>query len=343
MSNELLWDKFLENIKSNVNSMVYSTWFNKTYLLSLDNNKAVIIVPLDIHKKRLSESYHDLITSVLTKLTGNVYDLEFVLEQDVSVNKEIPKTETIKEVPFASKFRHESNLNPKYTFDTFIVGNSNKLAHAAAFAVAESPGLTYNPLFIYGNSGLGKTHLMHSIGNYIQTTSNKKVLYVTSEQFISDFSGIGRHEVSENEPYNYVDYFKDKYRNIDVLIIDDIQFLAGATQTQQEFFHTFNTLYNDKKQIIISSDRSPNDLKLLEDRLRTRFCWGLTVDIYPPDLDLRTNILKKKIDGAKIDKDIPEDVLEYIASNMASDVRQLEGAINRLLAYSTIMGGAEIN
>ena len=146
----------------------------------------------------------------------------------------------------------------------------------------------------------------------------------------------------KDENYNYVDYFKNKYRNIDVLIIDDIQFLAGATQTQQEFFHTFNTLYNDKKQIIISSDRSPNDLKLLEDRLRTRFCWGLTVDIYPPDLELRINILKKKIDGAKIDKNIPEDVLEYIASNMTSDVRQLEGAINRLLAYSTIMGGAEI-
>lgn len=180
--------------------------------------------------------------------------------------------------------------------------------------------------------------------NYIQNTSNKKVLYVTSEQFISDFSGIGRKENGEtDENYNYVDYFKDKYRNIDVLIIDDIQFLAGATQTQQEFFHTFNTLYNDKKQIIISSDRSPNDLKLLEDRLRTRFCWGLTVDIYPPDLELRINILKKKIDGAKIDKDIPEDVLEYIASNMTSDVRQLEGAINRLLAYSTIMGGAAIN
>ena len=183
---------------------------------------------------------------------------------------------------------------------------------------------------------------MHAIGNYIQETSNKKVLYVTSEQFISDFSGIGRKESRENESLNYVEYFKSKYRNIDVLIIDDIQFLAGATQTQQEFFHTFNTLYNDKKQIIISSDRSPNDLKLLEDRLRTRFCWGLTVDIYPPDLDLRINILRKKIDGAKIDKNIPDDVLEYIASNMASDVRQLEGAINRLLAYSTIMGGAEI-
>ena len=344
MNNEILWNKFLEKVKSSVNSMVYSTWFSKTHLLSIDNNKATIVVPLDIHKKRLSESYQELITSILTTLTGNVYDLEFILEQEAPIN-EVKKEAniTINTSEIHNKFHHESNLNPKYTFETFIVGNSNKLAHAAAFAVAESPGLTYNPLFIYGNSGLGKTHLMHSIGNYIQATSNKKVLYVTSEQFISDFSGIGRKESSEtDENYNYVDYFKNKYRNIDVLIIDDIQFLAGATQTQQEFFHTFNTLYNDKKQIIISSDRSPNDLKLLEDRLRTRFCWGLTVDIYPPDLELRINILKKKIDGAKIDKNIPEDVLEYIASNMTSDVRQLEGAINRLLAYSTIMGGAEI-
>ena len=344
MNNELLWNKFLENIKNSVNSMVYTTWFSKTNLVSLENNKAKIVVPLDIHKKRLSESYHDLITSILTKLTGNVYELEFVLEQECSVKTETKPIEPKKEAIILPKFHHESNLNPKYTFESFIVGNSNKLAHAAAFAVAESPGLTYNPLFIYGNSGLGKTHLMHSIGNYIQNTSDKRVLYVTSEQFISDFSGIGRKENGEtDENYNYVDYFKDKYRNIDVLIIDDIQFLAGATQTQQEFFHTFNTLYNDKKQIIISSDRSPTDLKLLEDRLRTRFCWGLTVDIYPPDLELRINILKKKIDGSKIDKNIPDDVLEYIASNMASDVRQLEGAINRLLAYSTIMGGAEIN
>ena len=344
MNNEILWNKFLEKVKSSVNSMVYSTWFSKTHLLSINNNKATIVVPLDIHKKRLSESYQELITSILTALTGNVYDLEFILEQEAPIN-EVKKEAniTVNTSEIHNKFHHESNLNPKYTFETFIVGNSNKLAHAAAFAVAESPGLTYNPLFIYGNSGLGKTHLMHSIGNYIQATSNKKVLYVTSEQFISDFSGIGRKESSEtDENYNYVDYFKNKYRNIDVLIIDDIQFLAGATQTQQEFFHTFNTLYNDKKQIIISSDRSPNDLKLLEDRLRTRFCWGLTVDIYPPDLELRINILKKKIDGAKIDKNIPEDVLEYIASNMTSDVRQLEGAINRLLAYSTIMGGAEI-
>ena len=345
MNNEILWNKFLATIKDNVNSMVYTTWFSKSQLLSIDNNTVTIVVPMEIHRKRLAENYHELITSVLTKLTGNVYELDFVLEQDVLTKKNVNNPIDNVEISLnpLQKFHHESNLNPKYTFETFIVGNSNKLAHAAAFAVAESPGLTYNPLFIYGNSGLGKTHLMHSIGNYIENTSNKKVLYVTSEQFISDFSGIGRKENGEtDESYNYVDYFKDKYRNIDVLIIDDIQFLAGATQTQQEFFHTFNTLYNDKKQIIISSDRSPNDLKLLEDRLRTRFCWGLTVDIYPPDLELRINILKKKIDGAKIEKDIPEDVLEYIASNMASDVRQLEGAINRLLAYSTIMGGANI-
>ena len=345
MSNELLWNKFLDKVKSSVNSMVYSTWFSKTYLAFISNNKATIVVPLEIHKKRLSENYNELITSILTEITGNIYNLEFVLENEIQIKKEENELLSIEqqEKKIPPKFKHESNLNPKYTFDTFIVGNSNKLAHAAALAVAESPGFTYNPLFIYGNSGLGKTHLMQSIGNYIQENSNKRVLYVTSEQFISDFSGISRKDSSANETFNYVDYFKDKYRNIDVLIIDDIQFLAGATQTQQEFFHTFNTLHQDKKQIIISSDRSPNDLKLLEDRLRTRFCWGLTVDIYPPDLELRINILKKKIEGNKIQKNIPIDVLEYIASNMTSDVRQLEGAINRLLAYSTIMGGAEIN
>ena len=343
MNNDLLWERFLTNIKSSVNSMVYSTWFSKTHLFSLDNNKATILVPLDIHKKRLNESYHDLIVSILNKLTGNNYELEFILENEIVKNEEPKVVQEQLFIDTPKQINHKSNLNPKNTFDTFIVGNSNKLAHAAAFAVAESPGLTYNPLFIYGNSGLGKTHLMQAIGNYIETNSNKRVLYVTSEQFMSDFSSIGRKDNTTNdENYNYVDYFKDKYRNIDVLIIDDIQFLAGP-KTQQEFFHTFNTLYDDKKQIIISSDRSPNDLKLLEDRLRTRFCWGLTVDIYPPDMELRMNILKKKIEGNKINKNIPEDVLEYIASNMASDVRQLEGAITRLMAYSTIMGGVDIN
>ena len=342
MSNDILWNKFLETVKNSVNSMVYKTWFSKTRLSNIDNTKATILVPLDIHRKRLKEIYYGLIVDVLNKLTGNTYDIEFVLENELKEDKpKIVQEQLFVETP--KKFNHKSNLNPKNTFETFIVGNSNKLAHAAAFSVAESPGLTYNPLFIYGNSGLGKTHLMQAIGNYIETNSSKKVLYVTSEQFMADFSEIGRKDNSTaNENYNYVDYFKDKYRNIDVLIIDDIQFLAGP-RTQQEFFHTFNTLYDDKKQIIISSDRSPNDLKLLEDRLRTRFCWGLTVDIYPPDMELRVNILKKKIEGNKINKPIPSEVLEYIASNMASDVRQLEGAITRLLAYSTMMGGIEID
>ena len=340
MSNDQIWNKFLESIQSNVNSMVYTTWFSKTKLLSIEENKITLVVPLEIHRKRIQETYHNLIVNVFNKITGKMYEIEVLLEEEKKKKEEPKIVQEQLFVETTSKFNHKSNLNPNYTFETFIVGNSNKLAHAAAFAVAESPGLTYNPLFIYGNSGLGKTHLMQAIGNYIEQNSQKRVLYVTSEQFISDFSGIGRKDENDSS-YNYVDYFKDKYRNIDVLIIDDIQFLAGP-KTQQEFFHTFNTLYDDKKQIIISSDRSPNDLKLLEDRLRTRFCWGLTVDIYPPDMELRINILKKKIEGNKINKDIPEEVLEYIASNMASDVRQLEGAITRLLAYSTIMGGADI-
>ena len=208
--------------------------------------------------------------------------------------------------------------------------------------MAENPGKIYNPLFLFGNSGLGKTHLMHAIGNYIVEHSDKKVLYVTSEQFREEFVKANRKD-DNGTNFNYVDFFKDKYRNIDVLLIDDIQFLGGATQTQQEFFHTFNNLYNDSKQIIISSDRSPDDLKLLEERLRTRFCWGLTANIFPPDFALRKEILKKKIVAGNFEQDIPDDVIEYIASNIGPDVRQLEGAITRLVAYSTIMGGIKID
>ena len=178
---------------------------------------------------------------------------------------------------------------------------------------------------------------MHAIGNYISKNTDKKVLYVTSEQFVSDFIGINKKDENGTN-FTYVDFFKQKYRNIDVLIIDDIQYLGGATETQKEFFHTFNTLYGDNKQIIISSDRSPDDLKILEDRLRTRFCWGLPVDIYPPDFELRVAILKKRIVGEAINKEIPDQVIEYMASNLGSDIRQLEGAVTRLVAYSTIMG-----
>ena len=229
---------------------------------------------------------------------------------------------------------HVSNLNKNYTFESFVVGESNKFAQAAALAVAENPGTMYNPLFIYGNSGLGKTHLMHAIGNYIEKKYNKRVLYVTSDDFMNDFTGLARKSNNVNN-LDYVEFFKNKYRNVDVLLIDDIQFLGGAEKTQQEFFHTFNNLYNDSKQIIVSSDRSPEDLKVLEDRLRTRFAWGLQVDISPPDYALKMAIIRKKLKGEDIN--INEEVISYIASNIGNDVRQLEGSITRLVAYSAIM------
>lgn len=340
MDEKKIWSTVLSKIKEEINSLSFQTWFEETELYRLDKNVAKIIVPYAIHKNHIMNNYHDIIVENLYELTKVTYELELLLKEDIKEDK----IDNIKEI---NNFNTEtvsiennfidSNLNSKYTFENFIVGNSNKFAHAAALAVAENPGKMYNPLFIYGNSGLGKTHLMHAIGNYIVKNSNKKVLYVTSEQFVSDFIGINKKDESGTN-FSYVDFFKQKYRNIDVLIIDDIQYLGGATETQKEFFHTFNTLYGDNKQIIISSDRSPDDLKILEDRLRTRFCWGLPVDIYPPDFELRVAILKKRILGEAINKEIPEQVIEYMASNLGSDIRQLEGAVTRLVAYSTIMG-----
>ncbi len=339
MNVEVLWTNFLQKIKEELSSLAFDTWFKDTKLFKLENNKAIIVVPMPIHKKHLSDNYEEQIKFILNTITGNNYDIEFFLEEEI---KESTIKQQIEDIP-TNKVDNKinNNLNSKYSFENFIVGNSNKFAQAAALSVAENPGKMYNPLFIYGNSGLGKTHLMHAIGNYIVKNSNKRVLYVTSDQFIQDFIGINKKD-NTGTNFNYVDFFKNKYRNVDVLIIDDIQFLGGATQTQQEFFHTFNTLYSDSKQIIISSDRSPDDLKLLEDRLRTRFCWGLTVNIFPPDFNLRVEIIKRKIIAGNFEKEIPEDVIEYIASNMGNDVRQLEGSITRLVAYSAIMGGTSI-
>ncbi len=338
MNVDILWAKFLGLAKDELTSLAFDTWFADTQLYKLINDKAYIVVPMPIHKKHLIDNYSQLIKDNLSEITGSQYEIILLLKEEIE--KEFPPEKVVIQNN-KNDNAINSNLNSKYNFDNFIVGNSNKFAQAAALSVAENPGSMYNPLFIYGNSGLGKTHLMHAIGNYIVSNSNKRVLYVTSDQFIQDFIGINKKDNSGTN-FNYVDFFKNKYRNVDVLIIDDIQFLGGATQTQQEFFHTFNTLYNDSKQIIISSDRSPDDLKLLEDRLRTRFCWGLTVNIFPPDFSMRTEILRKKIVGGNFEKEIPEDVIEYIASNIGTDVRQLEGSITRLIAYSTIMGGVEI-
>ena len=346
MNVDIMWNNFLKQIKPDLSSLAFDTWFSDTKLYELKDGKAFIIVPMQIHKKHLADKYSSLIIEKLNNITGTNFELEFLLENELVKEKKSENKENSNIIQENSSGvppnLFNSNLKSKYSFENFIVGNSNKFAHAAALSVAENPGKMYNPLFIYGNSGLGKTHLMHAIGNYIIENSNRRVLYVTSDQFIQDFIGINKKD-EKGTNFNYIDFFKNKYRNVDVLIIDDIQFLGGATQTQREFFNTFTSLYDDSKQIIISSDRSPNDLKLLEDRLRTRFCWGLTVNIYPPDFSLRTEILKKKISAGNFEKEIPEDVIEYIASNIGTDVRQLEGSITRLVAYSTIMGGVDIN
>lgn len=338
MNEKQLWDKFLDVIKDKLSSISYDTWFKDTFIDRIEDNKIIVVVPMQLHKKNLNENYKDLINETINEITGTNFEFEFILEDERVAKKKVVIEEKSNGVPYNN--HEQACLNPNYLFDTFVIGTTNRFAFTAALAVAENPGKAYNPLFIYGSSGLGKTHLMQAIGNYIIKESNKRVLYVTSDRFISDFIGINR---KNNNNLDNIEAFKDKYRNIDVLIIDDIQFLANATQSQQEFFHTFNELHQEGKQIIISSDRSPDDLKLLEERLRTRFSWGLTVNIYPPDYELRLEILKKKLSVHELARPVDNEVLEYIANNCTSDVRKLEGALNRLFAYTTMFNKEVIN
>ena len=346
MNVDIVWSNLLSKLKDKLSSLSYDTWFSETELYKLQDGKAIIIVPMLIHKKHLSDNYSDIISSILYEITNTNYELYFYLKDEIEEEEhnlhEKEAVDKKKETHTEdTSYKVNSNLNGNYTFENFIVGNSNKFAQAAALSVAENPGKIYNPLFLYGNSGVGKTHLIHAIGNYIHDHSDKRVLYVTSEQLIDEFVKTNRKDENGTN-FNYVEFFKNKYRNVDVLMIDDIQYLGGAEKSQEEFFHTFNNLYNDSKQIIVSSDRSPDDLKQLEERLRTRFSFGLGVNISPPDYNLRRDIIKKKIIANNFEKDIPDDVIEYIASNIGPDVRHLEGAITRLVAYSTIMGGEDI-
>jgi len=328
-----IWTTFLKRIEASVQPMAYTTWFKETKLISLKDNKAIVQVPMEIHKKHLKESYNDIIEEIFTDITGTNFQMEYYLPNELNSNVEIPN-ETSENVEF------ETNLNPNYTFETFIVGESNKFAQAMALAVAERPGFVYNPLFLYSSSGLGKTHLMHAIGNYVHNNSKKRVLYVTSEKFVNDFLELYKKNKDENN-FEYVDNFKKKYRNVDVLLIDDIQYLETASKTQQEFFHTFNELHQQNKQIVIASDRSPDDFQKLEERLKTRFSWGMTINIFPPDMNLRLSIIERKLEAQQI-TNFPNDVKEYIASICTSDIRKLEGAISRVLAYATIMNGSDI-
>ena len=332
-----IWNSFLNKMKDSLTPVLYDMWFSETKLLELNEDYAKILVPMPLHKKHLKENYIDLIEKTFTDVTGSIFKFEFVTEDDVNNESIID----IDEIGVRDNNSFQSNLDPKYTFENFVTGASNKFAKATALAVAEQPGSMYNPLFIYGKSGLGKTHLMHAIGNYIKENSQKKVLYVTTDTFVNDFLKIYRKNESNNN-FDTIDDFKSKYRNVDVLMIDDIQYLEIAHKTQQEFFNTFNDLYTNNKQIIIASDRSPDDLKKLEERLRTRFVWGLIVDILPPDYQLRMNIIDKKIDGNNMNTFFPQDVKEYIANNCTSDIRKLEGAITRIIAYAAIMNGSDI-
>ena len=344
MDDKLLWSKVLDNISNIVDPLSYETWFKNIDFIGLDGNSIRLVIPIMWYKSHIDRNYRDIIlnsfNNLLTTPVDNIIyilkdNVADILEKDKEKLKKSSDNDLIKDNSNTNYIKnHSSNLNKNYTFESFVVGESNKFAQAAALAVAENPGTLYNPLFIYGNSGLGKTHLMHAIGNYIENKFEKRVLYVTCDDFMNDFTGLARKNNNINN-LDYVEFFKNKYRNVDVLLIDDIQFLGGAEKSQQEFFHTFNNLYNDSKQIIVSSDRSPEDLKFLEDRLRTRFAWGLQVDISPPDYDLKVAIIKKKLRGEAIV--INEEVISFIASKIGNDVRQLEGSINRLVAYSAIM------
>lgn len=329
-----LWTNFLNAIQKEINSASFNAWFNDLKLLNVENDSMTIQVPMEIHKKILGDNYYSLMEEILFNLSGITYTIKFVLEEEL---KEIQANTT----PISTENTKveelwESNLDKSLNFDNYIVGNTNRFAKVAGMAVAEQPGKIHNPLFIYGKSGLGKTHLMHAIGNFITETTNKKVLYTTSDMFMNEYIGIAGMEKGKNA-IDYSNNFKNKYRNVDVLIIDDIQYLVGADKTQEEFFYTFNALHQANKQIIISSDRSPDDLKKIEERLRSRFMWGLPVNIDPPDFDLRVRIIKQKIKGKSIEDKIDEEVIEFIANNCQNDVRFLEGTLNRLMAYTAMI------
>ncbi len=349
MDVDALWNNFLDIMKENISSLSYETWFRDTKLVSLRNNTAIIVVPMPVHKKHLVENYKDIIEEKFNQLTGSIFNFSFLLEEEWNIQKEqtlkedvvVPDKEEAPKMGVPVQNFEDANLNKDYTFNNFIVGSSNRFAFTASMAVAEKPGKAYNPLFLYGKSGLGKTHLMHSIGNYILENSNLRVLYISSDKFVNDFINAVRYNDKNN--FDKIDGFKSKYRNIDVLMIDDIQFLGNATKGQEEFFHTFNELYNENKQIIIASDRSVDDLKMLENRLLTRFNWGLTANITPPDFELRMNIIERKIAHQESAQDIPKEVIEYIANNFASDVRQLEGAITRVFAYALMMNKGNVD
>ena len=329
------WTEIIEHLRveHELSNVSFTTWIQPLKVYEVIDNTVFILVNMNASVEYIEKKYLLPLKVCISEITGTDYEVVFISEDDSRIseirNMSIEATHKKRSKTASEK----AGLNPKYTFDTFVVGGNNNFAHAASLAVAESPGEVYNPLFLYGDVGLGKTHLMHSIAHFIlNKNSKKKVLYVTSETFTNELiEALKNGKTAKNE--SAMAEFRDKYRNNDVLLIDDIQFIIGKESTQEEFFHTFNHLHTSGKQIIISSDKPPKDIETLEARLRTRFEWGLIADISAPDYETRMAILRKKIELDHLDKyNIPEEVLKYIADNIKSNIRELEGSLNKLIA-----------
>ncbi|MGM9902823.1 chromosomal replication initiator protein DnaA [Enterococcus sp. 10A9_DIV0425] len=324
VSLDALWTELKTTYQKELSPASYNTWIETAKPKSLDQSQLVVAVPSKIHKEYWEKNLATKIVEVGYMLTGKEIIPRFVTG-DEAEQETVEEIKNLK-VPVANPIK-KAMLNPKYTFDTFVIGKGNQMAHAAALVVAEDPGSIYNPLFFYGGVGLGKTHLMHAIGHQMLLSQpNAKVKYVSSETFANDFINSIQNKTAEE--------FRQEYRNVDLLLVDDIQFFAEKEATQEEFFHTFNALYNEGKQIVLTSDRLPNEIPKLQERLVSRFAWGLSVDITPPDLETRTAILRKKAAAERLE--IPDDTLSYIAGQIDSNIRELEGALVRVQAFATM-------
>lgn len=333
MSEKEIWDKVLEIAQERISNTSYQTFIKDTQLYSLKNDEAIILVSLPFNASWLNQRYSEIMQAIIYDVIGYEVKPHFISEDELAsynnVNTQEVQEPQVQHSSIDDKTWGKEQFNMHNTFDTFVIGPGNRFPHAASLAVAEAPAEAYNPLFIYGGVGLGKTHLMHAIGQHVLSNKpNAKVIYTSSEKFTNEFI----KSIRDNE----TEAFREKYRKIDVLLIDDIQFIQNKEQTQEEFFHTFNELHQNNKQIVISSDRPPKEIAKLEDRLRSRFEWGLIVDITPPDYETRMAILQKKIEEENLD--IPPEALNYIANQIQSNIRELEGALTRLLAYSKLQG-----